>query len=36
MLVKPLPNTNGVLAALTPTVFARLKPNLKSTPRSEK
>jgi CRP-like cAMP-binding protein len=29
MLVKPLPNANGVLAALTPAVYARLTPNLK-------
>src|SRR5215813_10739340 len=29
MLVKSLPNENGVLAALTPTVYARLTPNLK-------
>jgi len=29
MLVKPLPNANGVLAALTPSVYARLTPNLK-------
>jgi len=28
MLVKPLPNENGVLAALTPSVYARLTPNL--------
>src|SRR5262245_22507790 len=29
MLVKPLPNESGVLAALTPAVYARLTPNLK-------
>ena len=29
MSVKPLPNENGVLAALTPAVYARLTPNLK-------
>jgi len=29
MLVKPLPNENWVLAALTPAVYARLTPNLK-------
>jgi CRP-like cAMP-binding protein len=29
MLVKSLPNENGVLAALTPAVYARLTPNLK-------
>jgi CRP-like cAMP-binding protein len=29
MLVKSLPNANGVLAALTPAVHARLAPNLK-------
>jgi len=29
MLVKPLPNENGVLAALTPAVYARLTPNFK-------
>src|SRR5262245_11189757 len=28
MLLKPLPNENGVLAALAPTVYARLTPNL--------
>jgi len=28
MLVKPLPNENGVLAALTPAVYARLTPSL--------
>ena len=29
MLEKSLPNENGVLAALTPAVYARLTPNLK-------
>ena len=29
MLVKPLPNENGVLAALSPPVYARLTLNLK-------
>jgi hypothetical protein len=29
MLLKPLPNANGVLAALTPAVYARLTLNLK-------
>src|SRR5262245_3317613 len=28
-MLKPLPNANGVLAALTPSVYARLTPNLK-------
>jgi CRP-like cAMP-binding protein len=30
MLVSLFPNENGVLAALTPTVFDRLRPSLKS------
>ena len=29
MLLNPIPNGNGVLAALTPAVYARLTPNLK-------